>query len=641
MAAPKRPQLPESPTEPVALPADDPKPDRRAEQLREAQDAYGYTYSKPNLRGLAMCAELTRLEKPTATWLVEAVRVAGGLLLNAAGQKTAGIKESDLGQAMATAGRRAPEVLIERVTHYSGVASSQRVGQMGDFARMFQHFRVPDIAAEMYLDSHFARRRVAGANPAWFTQVNAHAGLPADFGVTNAHYQAAMGDDDSLDAALAEGRLYLSEYRELVDLAPGSHPVPPKIEIDYKTDPEGWDVAYAAREAAYATTGEPKVLAAPLALFAVPRGGQALAPVAIQLFPNGTHGGPHPVFTPRDGTAWLGAKTCVQMADGCVHEVISHFGLTHLVQEAFCLALHNCFAPRHPLHRLLKPHFQGTALINAAADASLVSPAGGVDQLLGSTIGGSIKIAANARNAWDFNASMFPRDLERRGVADAEALPDYPYRDDGLLIWNALETWVGAYVGHYYATDAAVQGDVELQAFVLQASQYQATDARGRVVGGGIKGIGEDGPCVLTRDYLVQMLTQIIWNGSAQHAAVNFPQGDQMIYPPAYPLYMAGPGPTSVQGFTDADYLQQMPHDDYARTQVNTAALLGGLHDSKLGQYGRRGPAPWFGEQAVRDHLEVFQDELARIEQIIDDRNQSRPRYSYLKPSQIPQSIDI
>lgn len=633
------PHLPEGPGEQVSLPADDPKPERRAAQLRDAQDRYTYTYAKPNLRGIAMCEELSLMELPTPAWIADAVRVAGGIALNTGGQNRSAAEEKAFSASLAAAGRRAPAVLIDRVTGDTGASSGDRVGQMGDFARMFQHFRVPDIAVSMDLDSHFARRRVAGANPAWMTRVDGR--LPDDLGVTAAHYRAALGDGDSLEAALAEGRLYLSAYRELADLAPGSHPVPDKITIDYATDPEGWDAAYAEREAAYATTGEAKVLTAPLALFAVPPGGRSLTPVAIQLFPNGTHGGKHAVFTPRDGAAWRGAKACVQMADGTVHEAISHLGLTHLVQEAFCLALHNCLAPRHPLHRLLEPHFQGTLLINTGADATLVAPGGAVDSLLGPTIGGSIQISAAARNAWDFNARIFPKDLARRGVADADVLPDYPFRDDGLLIWRALEQWVRSYVGVYYPTDAAVQGDSELQAFVLQASQYQAKDARGRLVGGGIKGIGEDGPRVLTRGYLVTMLTQIIWNGSAQHAAVNFPQGDQMVYPPAYPLYLAGPGPTRAGGFTDADYLRQLPHEDYARLQINTAALLGGLHASKLGDYGRRGLGPWFGDAAARDALAVFQSDLARIEEVIAARNLERPRYEYLLPSQIPQSIDI
>ena len=65
-------RLPESPTESLALPGEDPKPGRRAHQLSEAQNRYAYTYAKPNLRGLAMCEKLSVLEIPTPAWLGEA-----------------------------------------------------------------------------------------------------------------------------------------------------------------------------------------------------------------------------------------------------------------------------------------------------------------------------------------------------------------------------------------------------------------------------------------------------------------------------------------------------------------------------------------------------------------------------------------
>ena len=51
---------------------------------------------------------------------------------------------------------------------------------------------------------------------------------------------------------------------------------------------------------------------------------------------------------------------------------------------------------------------------------------------------------------------------------DTSRLPDYPYRDDALLIWGAISQWVEDYVNHYYSSDAAVQGDTELQNWVAE-----------------------------------------------------------------------------------------------------------------------------------------------------------------------------
>jgi arachidonate 15-lipoxygenase len=640
--------LPERPNEPLFLPQTDPDPSRRAHLLTRAQDHYGYSYRKPNVRGIAMCEKVPPAEVPTPGWLLETAKALGAIAANSAAlaiEEAAEARDDRHGEfhrSLKSAGQDGARAAIDALEAFKRPESAHRdARQRSDFARLFQTFRVPDVATEIDEDETFARLRLAGSNPAWIRQVDPQVGLPSDFGVTEAHYGDAMGSADTLTAAQAAGRLFLCEYRELMDLTPGCAPPPGKLEVKYDPEhPEAWDAAYAAREASYADGDTPKSLAAPLALFVVPAGGGPLRPVAIQLNPNGYQGRTWPVFTPRDGAAWSAAKACVQSADGNVHEGISHLGLTHLVQEAFALATHNCLSPRHPLNRLLEPHFQGTLLINAAADATLVAPSGTVDKILGPTIGSVIKITAAARAAWRFNDAIFPRSLELRGVADRATLPDYPFRDDGLLVWRALEAWVDAYVGHYYASDTDVVADPELQAFVAQAAAYDTTDARGRTVGGGVNGLGEDGPCVRTRSYLVQMLTQIIWNGSAQHAAVNFPQADLMSYAGAFPSYVRGPLPDG-GAWTDADGLAMHPDLETANDLASATILLGAVHDTKLGHYGRRGLARWFEDKTIRAHLEAFQATLVDIEATIHERNHSRPRYTHLLPSLIPQSIDI
>src|SRR6185369_10778085 len=98
-------------------------------------------------------------------------------------------------------------------------------------------------------DSTFALLRVAGPNPMLLAGIDK---LPAKFPVSAESYQKVMGDGDSLERALGEGRVYLLDYVELEALVPGS-----------------WN-------------GLPKFPYAPLALFAVPVGGASLKPVAIQ-----------------------------------------------------------------------------------------------------------------------------------------------------------------------------------------------------------------------------------------------------------------------------------------------------------------------------------------------------------------------
>lgn len=103
--------------------------------------------------------------------------------------------------------------------------------------------------------------------------------------------------------------------------------------------------------------------------------------------------------------------------------------------------------------------------------------------------------------------------------------PSILHRDDGKLVWKAIESWVTGYVNHHYRTDGNVGADAELQAMVRQVGEYKVEDT---ATAGPMRRRhprrGEDGARVVTRGYLIQMVTQIIWNGSAPHAAVNFPR---------------------------------------------------------------------------------------------------------------------
>lgn len=625
----------------LSLPQDDPDASGRSRELERARNAYRYTYEKPNIRGLALCQSIPEEDNPSLSWRAGLAAVTARLASNAA--QEAGLPGAPQLAAVTEAVKRdgleaSLNQLRDMLVRGTG---DRRIGRLADYASLFHSFPVPPECGEFFLDSTFARARVAGPNPGWLRRLTPKEGLPPDFAVTEAHFSASGSQGDSLEAALAEGRLFLCEYRELLAAHAGCVPVPPAITVDYAKDPAAWDAAYRDREARYAQGPKPKALVAPLALFVLRRGQRQLTPVAIQLFPTGHCGQRYPVFTPRDGLAWTAAKGCVMAADGTVHQVISHLGRTHLVQEAFYLAIRNNLSPRHPLHRLLVPHFAGTLSINASADRVLVSPAGFVDQLLLTTIGDAIQLSGKAVRQTDFNATIFPKELKARGLDSPDALPEYPYRDDGLLVWKALSDWVTDYVQLYYGDDAAVTADVELQGLVRQVGQYQERDSAGHLCGGGLRGVGEGGPQVHTRGYLIELLTQIIWNGSAQHAAVNFPQADGMTFVPHYPLAQRAPVPMHTD-FGEDEYLSLLPDYEAAHVQLFILKLLGEHHDGRLGHYPR-GPAgvSHFGIGRAAECEAAFQRALESVESQIQQRNRGRMPYRYLLPSQIPQSINI
>ncbi len=52
---------------------------------------------------------------------------------------------------------------------------------------------------------------------------------------------------------------------------------------------------------------------------------------------------------------------------------------------------------------------------------------------------------------------------------------DYPYAQDGLLIWSALEKYFSEYLSLYYKSDADVAGDTELQVGLAYHSKHKQT----------------------------------------------------------------------------------------------------------------------------------------------------------------------
>ena len=469
-----------------------------------------------------------------------------------------------------------------------------RGDDLKDFQDLFQTIELPAVAYTYETDEMFASMRVAGPNPVMLERLTAP---EPRFPVTDAHYQGVMGDSDSLAAAYGEGRLYIANYGILDGALNGSFPA------------------------------EQKYLYAPLALFAVPKvGDRRLRPVAIQC---GQDPDRFPILTPQSNPyAWLCAKTIVQVADANFHEAVTHLARTHLFIGPFAIATHRQLPDSHPLSLLLRPHFQGMLAINNEAQAKLIAAGGGVNKILAATIDASRVFAVLGVQTYGFNSAMFPLQLQQRGVDDADNLPIYPYRDDGILIWEAIYDWVADYLKLYYADDAAVQQDTHLQAW---AQELIAHD------GGRVIEFGETNGKLQTLAYLIDAITLIIFTASAQHAAVNFPQKDLMSFTPAMPTASYAALEKLGDETTEADYLSLLPPLNQAQEQLKLLHLLGSVHFSELGRYDNG----HFEETQVESPLQRFQNRLDEITEIIHQRNRDRPTYEYLLPKNIPQSINI
>ncbi len=486
------------------------------------------------------------------------------------------------------------KLVLEAIT----VKPTGRPGSMQDYFNLFTTLPLPVAAQSYEEDATFAWMRVAGFNPLVLRKARTREDT---LGLSDAALSAVLGEGDTLQRALDEGRLYLADYKALARVINGNFP-------------DG-----------------PKYCFAPRALFGLPvgEGPRQLSPLGIRC---GQDASAYPLYTPADGEAWMQAKTVVSVADMNHHEVISHLAHTHLLVEPFVVATHRHLPDDHPVSLLLRPHFEGTLYINNAAQASLIAPGGDVDKLLGGTIQASRTVSVESLVGdpdFGFNQGMLPRALAQRDVNDPGL--DYPYREDAVLLWGSIENWVRAYVGIYYATDSAVSADAALQAW---SAEVVAQD------GGRVKGFGEDGATgkLTTVDYLIQTLTMLIFTGSAQHAAVNFAQAGVMTFVPLAPGagYRAAP-PTRAEAALNPG-LDQYPPLDMAAEQLSFLSLLGGVHHTKLGDY----PFLWFKDLRVHGHLSTFQKDLEGIGATIQQRNTTRLMpYPYFIPSAVPQSINI
>jgi arachidonate 15-lipoxygenase len=485
--------------------------------------------------------------------------------------------------------------------------------RLQDYQDLFQIIYLPIIASQAQEDKAFAAQRVSGVNPLVIERL--HSLLPK-FPVTDDQYQSVMGANDSLQKALAENRLYITDYEVLSEI----EPAPPDIGNDTQ-----------------------KYIYHPIALFAVEPGNcpnRRLVPVAIQCEQDPKD---NPIFVApclksslSERWAWQMAKLIVQIADANYHEFISHLGGTHLRMEPIAIATYRKLPVTHPLGKLLLPHFEGTLFINDSAVKGLVNPGGTVDKVAAGTLKSSIMLSVKgAKNyPYVFNESSLPKVLKARGTDDVQCLPNYPYRDDGLLIWDAIHEWVSSYLSLFYPNDSAVQNDVAIQDWIKDL-----TDPKG----GQIEGIGEQTMPgvpgkIETLEYLIEAVTLIIFTGSANHAAVNFPQSTLMTYMPNMPLAGYRPAPKTTIGVSEQNYLDLLPPISQADNQMNMTYLLGSVYYTKLGYYGDS----YFDNDHVKQFLNVFQEKLISIEIEITDRNNVRPTdYNTLLPSKIPQSINI
>ncbi|MFI5301336.1 MAG: lipoxygenase family protein, partial [Polyangiales bacterium] len=477
-------------------------PIARARQLDAMRASLRYAYDQPP--GIAMAESVPKGHEYPPEVVLKVVELGLAMKLNRAAADLEG-------------------VTFKSLLHRTPAATSS---SLRSCRALFATIGAPAIAAiaptDPRADAAFAWQRVAGANPFLLRAIDR---LPDNFRVTAADFTRAIGSADSLDAARAEGRLFLADWAALEGIPAG------------------------------VGDGRNKHLAAPLALF-VNRLGVGLRPVAIQCAQTPVAGAAP--LTPDDGVAWQIARAIVQAADCNLQEIFFHLGRAHFLVEAFAVATLRQLAPQHPIATLLAPHFEGTLAINDAARTKLCVAGGQMETLLAPTREAALALSRSAIETFRFDDDRLPNELARRGVADASVLADYPFRDDARLIWDAIDAFARAYVALYYEDDAAVANDTELAAWV---DEIRSND------GGRVRGFPER---IDSRARLGDALGWLVFTTSAHHASVNYTQFDWMGYAPNMPASGYASAPVAGASLdADAAWAALLPSPSLAAEQVD------------------------------------------------------------------------
>jgi len=307
-----------------------------------------------------------------------------------------------------------------------------------------------------------------------------------------------------------------------------------------------------------------------------------LIPLCIQLEEGGEW------FDPlaENEFGWLVAKMIHNNVDVLDHESRAHLGLTHLIQETISVGLNKYLKEEHWLRKLLAPHLIHTILINEGARLSLIAKGGTFDDIFSvGRLGCFFAVESGYRNLdWENNLGLVDN-LESRGMLSKDFPISFPYRDDALVVHEALTKMVSRVVDNHYADDAAVVADSQLKEFAggiakvtnvggtaIPADPFNEADAT--------KGSATRFPPRFTsKKQVAKVAVNIMFNGSVQHNAVNSPQMDNFSFAPNAPSLLRGKDakgslPKSQKTVTANDIAYALPYGQAALSQLSTVALL-------------------------------------------------------------------
>ncbi|XP_063674416.1 polyunsaturated fatty acid 5-lipoxygenase-like isoform X2 [Bolinopsis microptera] len=465
-------------------------------------------------------------------------------------------------------------------------------------------------------DEEFTRQELAGINPARIIKITT---LPDTWDNMLDMPEHVMGEGVSLQAELEAGRMYMIDTNMLEVVGDGGILMPILT---------GFSL--------------PMIVSLGDCLYYHDRVADTLRPVAIRL--EYKNGGEAPTFwfppKPSDSEispeylSWLQAKLYFRSSNMQIHAILTHFVRAHAVVEVFAIAMYRCLPKQHPLHKLLQPHLMGVIPINVQGREFLTKSTGVMAALMAS--GDKLWSLADVfMKQFRYEHLLHPEDVKRRGVED---IPNYHYRDDGMMWWNNLKQYCEEFIALHYTSDELVKGDSELQNMVDEIKNQ------------GYKRLPEQGgfPGSLdTIEQLIEYTTALIWNGSIWHTAVNFGQFNYLAFVPNAPCAMTMPPPPQDETITMERILLSLPVKEMARVQIDISyslSLFSPVEKFYLGSV-REEKEDLRTETMMVDEKEVqcierLVNRLTDMQEHIDKRNDGlKMPYMIIRPDLTPLTV--
>jgi len=305
------------------------------------------------------------------------------------------------------------------------------------------------------------------------------------------------------------------------------------------------------------------------------------------------------------------AKMHLKCADAQIYQIVTLSLFTNKLLESIYIAMQRNVAPNHPVYKLLSPH------LRSAIHPEIYQNEGLVDTVY--SLGGDskFKLLNKAFRGSSWNKLVFPKDIQQRGVDDPKTLPNYHYRDDGILVWKATEHFVSSILQDHYKTLELIKDDIELQRFIAEAQTH------------GLKNMCDFPGSFDTFAEIVEFVTTVIWASTVLRSILEKSQFEHFAWIPNYPGCLLKPAPERGETKSE-DILEALPTNEISSNQIKMAY---DLNTSTTSYQIGHSKEKYFSQEQPQLKLQDYKDELSKVTQEIETKNKERKQpYTWLSP---------